>query len=87
MDNPKLKLTRRQWLNSVGATSALALLGGAPAFAATGKAKKLDADVIIIGAGLAGLQAAIILEDEGARVLVLEADNRVGGRVHTLDHI
>ncbi len=87
MDNPKLKLTRRQWLNSVGATSALALLGGAHAFAATGKAKKLDADVIIIGAGLAGLQAAIILEDEGARVLVLEADNRVGGRVHTLDHI
>jgi monoamine oxidase len=50
-------------------------------------AERFDADVIVIGAGLAGLQAAILLQDEGARVLVVEARERVGGRVHTLDHV
>ncbi|ARN74955.1 flavin monoamine oxidase family protein [Oceanicoccus sagamiensis] len=42
-------------------------------------------DVIVIGAGLSGLHAAYLLEQQGANVLVLEANNRVGGRVHTLD--
>jgi monoamine oxidase len=40
--------------------------------------------VIIIGAGLAGLAAAHALEGRGARVVVLEARDRVGGRVLTL---
>ncbi|MBM3515269.1 MAG: FAD-dependent oxidoreductase [Alphaproteobacteria bacterium] len=44
----------------------------------------LDADVIVIGAGLSGLMAAQILEDSGLRVKVLEANTRVGGRVRTL---
>ena len=39
------------------------------------------ADVIVIGAGLSGLYSATILQDEGYKVTVLEADNRVGGRV------
>ena len=40
--------------------------------------------VIVIGAGLAGLTAARELEREQARVTVLEARDRVGGRVHTV---
>jgi monoamine oxidase len=40
-------------------------------------------DVIIIGAGMAGLAAADALRKEGHDVLVLEARNRVGGRVWT----
>ena len=41
-------------------------------------------DVIIIGAGLAGISAAKELQDAGYRVLVLEARERVGGRINTL---
>lgn len=38
-------------------------------------------DVIIVGAGFAGLSAAFALRDDGLDVLVLEARERVGGRV------
>jgi squalene-associated FAD-dependent desaturase len=37
-------------------------------------------DVIVIGAGFAGLSAAVRLADQGARVLVLEARALLGGR-------
>ncbi len=40
-------------------------------------------DVVIIGAGAAGLAAAAELAPSGARVLVLEARDRIGGRVWT----
>ncbi|MBD8030872.1 flavin monoamine oxidase family protein [Corynebacterium gallinarum] len=46
----------------------------------------MDTDVIVIGAGLAGLQAARRLEEEGLGVLVLEREQEIGGRVRT-DHI
>ena len=41
-------------------------------------------DVIVLGAGVAGLNAAWLLEQQGFKVVVLEGRNRVGGRVHTL---
>lgn len=44
-------------------------------------------DVIIIGAGLAGLHSAYLLEQAGLNVLVLESSERVGGRVYTLDQL
>ena len=43
----------------------------------------MDADVIVIGAGLAGLQSARRLQGEGRTVAVLEAADAVGGRVRT----
>lgn len=46
-----------------------------------------NADVIILGAGLAGLHSARILAAEGAKVLVIEGSNRVGGRLRTLSHL
>src|SRR4051812_42438469 len=45
---------------------------------------RLDADVVIVGAGLAGLTAAREVQRAGATALVLEARDRVGGR--TLNH-
>jgi monoamine oxidase len=43
-----------------------------------------QADVLVIGAGAAGLMAAMQLARKGKKVLVLEARNRTGGRIHTL---
>ncbi len=39
-----------------------------------------DADVIVVGAGLAGLAAAVRLQDAGKQVLVIEARGELGGR-------
>ena len=41
-------------------------------------------DVIVIGAGVAGLTAAAELAPHGNSVTLLEASDRVGGRVHTM---
>jgi len=42
-----------------------------------------DADVIVIGGGIAGVAAALRLKDRGLDPLVLEAESRVGGRMTT----
>ncbi|HKC84059.1 MAG TPA: FAD-dependent oxidoreductase, partial [bacterium] len=48
------------------------------------RGKKGEADVAIVGAGLAGLTAARRLVDAGVEPVVVEARDRVGGR--TLNH-
>ena len=42
-----------------------------------------DVDVVVIGAGLAGLGAATALRAAGRGALVLEAADRIGGRAWT----
>ncbi len=44
-----------------------------------------NTEIIVIGAGATGLMAAYELTKAGKRVIVLEARNRIGGRIHTLD--
>ena len=43
-----------------------------------------DYDVIIIGAGAAGISAAKNLIYNGKKVIILEARNRIGGRIHDI---
>ena len=40
-------------------------------------------DVVIIGAGIAGLAAAKTLKQNGVKYLILEASHRIGGRAHS----
>lgn len=44
----------------------------------------VSADVVVVGAGVAGLACGARLVRHGASVVVLEARNRVGGRIHTV---
>ena len=50
--------------------------------AATVVADPTTADVVIVGAGLSGLIAARELKQSGKRVVVLEANDRIGGRMY-----
>jgi monoamine oxidase len=82
--DPNSSLTRRRLIQT-GAAGAATLALGAPAPAAAAKKPKpRHADVIVVGAGYAGLTAAYRLAGAGKSVLVLEARNRVGGR--TFNH-
>lgn len=50
-------------------------------------ARAADRHVIVLGAGLAGLRAASLLAGAGFTTTVIEARERVGGRLYTLDHV
>lgn len=45
-------------------------------------ARQTDWDLIIVGAGTAGIPCAIAAAEAGARVLVLEKDREIGGTLH-----
>ncbi len=61
------------------------LAAGAPAVLAAGQRRSgPGCRVIVVGAGLAGLAAALRLKEAGCEVSILEARERPGGRVYTL---
>ena len=83
-------VSRRAFLVAGGAAAAWAALGGSRLDAAqapppTKKAppRKPPATIAIVGAGMAGLTAALTLQDAGVPATVYEAAGQVGGRVHS----
>ncbi|UCG71900.1 MAG: FAD-dependent oxidoreductase [Chromatiales bacterium] len=75
MNSSRSTLSRRHFIQAAGATAAVALATPRPLRA------QANADVIVIGAGLSGLAAALVLQDAGLKVKVIEGRDRVGGRV------
>ncbi|MGI8608297.1 MAG: flavin monoamine oxidase family protein [Candidatus Dormibacteria bacterium] len=91
--SPRGDISRRRFIGGAATAGAgvalgagLGLQGEAALAAAAGPrfAGTASADVVVVGAGLAGLSAARRLTAAGRKVIVLEARDRVGGR--TLNH-
>lgn len=74
-------MKRRSFVAGAGAWAAAGWLGAgaARAWAAAGDTRY---DLIVIGAGTAGIPAAIFAAARGARVLMLDAANDIGGTLH-----
>ena len=74
--------SRRDLLKLVASSG---LIGFPPDLLSGNEAGKNDNsyDVVIVGAGMAGLYAAKTLLEKGYKVLVLEATNRHGGRIYS----
>ena len=85
MSNQYARLSRRRFLRGSAATAAaLATTTTLPGFALAQPLAASAPNVAIIGAGLAGLNAAYRLRQAGIQATVYEARNRVGGRTFSI---
>src|SRR5579863_743049 len=72
-------LERRRFLQGAGAAAGAALISGSRAAKAAGAKPK----IAIVGAGIAGLNAALTLQDAGLASTIYESSGRIGGRMHS----
>ncbi len=80
----RTRIVRREFLRLTLAASAELLLSCGPALPRGGRAKPGGRRVVVVGAGFAGLACSYELHTAGYAVTVIEARNRVGGRVLTV---
>jgi monoamine oxidase len=78
-----MSYTRRRLIQTGAAGAVAGALAAAPV-EAKNKRRRRHADVVVVGAGYAGLTAAYRIAQKGKSVIVMEARHRVGGR--TLNH-
>lgn len=77
-------MTRRGFLGGTAAAAGLALAGCRPFQAPAPARGRQSGEVLIVGAGIAGLTAGYRLRQAGVPVRILEAQNRSGGRMFSL---
>jgi monoamine oxidase len=78
-------ITRRELVKRGGIIGAAVMLGGPAALARPARAAVgwNRSRIAIVGGGIAGLTAALRLEDKGIGSTVYEASSRIGGRMHS----
>ena len=69
------------WRRTVSMVTVVAVLAALLQFCGSCGQKSDHAEVIVVGAGLSGLDASLALAGEGADVLLLEKEDRVGGKL------
>jgi monoamine oxidase len=85
-DQPNRQITRRSFVAGTLATGAAAAVPSAAVAAKRKRSRRVRrTDVVVVGAGFAGLTAALRLRQAHRSVVLLEARNRVGGRVWNHD--
>ena len=78
-DERRSDVSRRDFLKASGAVVTAAASFAKPiAFLAARQPR-----IVIIGGGIAGLNAALVLQDAGYSSTIYEASSRIGGRMHS----
>src|SRR5262249_34108563 len=70
--------SRRDFVKISGAVAATVMFDKHAVFAAARQPR-----IVIVGGGIAGLNAALTLQDGGLSATIYEASNRIGGRIHS----
>ena len=96
-----MKTNRRKFIKGITGASAGMLLplgcapksekeketANAPHIKKNNAPVKASHDVVVVGAGLSGLHAGMLLEEQGFDVQIIEGRQRLGGRVYTLNDV
>lgn len=77
------RLSRAALLGGFGAVAAASIVAPSERVLALARTRRSHARIAIVGAGIAGLTAARVLADRGIACTVYEAQQRLGGRMHS----